>query len=316
LRHDSEAALLLGAALILLVGCGDERAAGPPAAAAPAPSAAPAPASAPRAELPHRLFPTAAAALEHVLERTRPRIVGFGEFHQQEATRSIRSTLERFSRDLLPGIAPRTSDLVVEAWVSSGECGDDEREVVAEVEQVSRRPAATENENLSLLKAARSLGVEPHILRMSCADYRRVVGGEAGLDYFALLELVGQRLERKGLAVHASRSAESREGLIALFGGAVHNDLEPAEDFAAFSFGPGIDRAIDGRYVEVDLLVPEFVAASDDARGEQWYALFDRLVAPDRAVLIERGPRSFVIGFPTGVTTAERPAPVTRSTEE
>jgi hypothetical protein len=255
----------------------------------------------PKPELPHEYFPTALAAIEKILAETEPRVVGFGEFHQKRGTEAYLSTLQRFSEALLPVLAQRTSDLIVEAWVSTGKCGETEKQTVAEVEQISDRPAATENENIVLLKRARSLGVKPHILEMSCDDYKVVHGGDAGVDYVAMLELVARRLEQKSLAVIGKRPAGDPKKLIALFTGAIHNDVAPAEDWKTFAIGPALARAAGGKYVEVDLFVPEFVLGSDSARHESWYPLVERLASPDRATLIRRGERSYIVVMRKGV---------------
>jgi hypothetical protein len=253
------------------------------------------------AGLRYERFPNAVAAVEQILARTEPRVVGFGEFHQQRDTAAYVSTLERFSSSVLPAVAGRTSDLIVEAWVSEGNCGATEQAVVEEVEQISERPETTEDENLTLLKRAKQLGVRPHILEMSCEDYRRVHRGDAGVDYVAMLELVAQRLEHKGKAVLAERGNTAAGKLIALFCGAIHNDLAPGEDFAGFAFGKALGRAAAGKYVEIDLYVPEFVLASESARDEPWFPLIGQLASTEEAALIERGPGSYIVLFRKGV---------------
>jgi len=260
-----------GAAAILaavLVACSG----GDPAGHAQEPPAAPA--DAVHAAPSHRSFPDAASALVALLDEQRPKAVGFGEFHQTVGTVAVRSTLERFTGSLLPVIAARTSDLVVETWVSQGDCGETERAVVAQVEAVSRRPDRTEDENLALIRRAKELGIRPHILEMECADYDRVHGVDGGLDYVAMLELVAGRIEEVvATALAARRPEEDARKMLAIYCGAVHNDLAPAPDWEAFSFGPGLRERIGGRYLEVDLYVPEFVEASESAKEEPWYQL-------------------------------------------
>jgi len=299
--------LSITVALLLIVGCGENKQPPDPDVRDAIDSATvvdtgPAPPS-----LRHERYPDALTAVEQVLARTKPRVVGFGEFHQQQGTAAIRSTLERFSHSLLPALAPRTSDLVVEAWISEGGCGATEKAVVEEVEQISKRPEKTEDENLILLKRAKQLGVAPHILEMSCKDYERVHGGDAGVDYVAMLELVSQRLEAAGKQLLAAGTGEAGGKLIAVFSGAIHNDVAPAEDFASFAYGSALREAAAGRYVEIDLYVPEFVLASKSARDEPWFPLIGELASPDGAFLIERGPGSYIVLFRKGVLAAEPP---------
>lgn len=253
----------------------------------------------PPAVLPHRIFSCAAKALETVLEETDPRVVGFGEFHQQTGTVDTLSTIERFADQLLPVMAQRTSDLVVETWVSEGRCGAVEKQVVSDVNRVSKRPDETEDENLRMLKAARVLGVQPHILKMECADYERVRRADGGVDYLEMLELVARRLmETTGKILEKKSSGDHR--MIAVFSGAIHNDLSPAKDWETFSYGPAMQKAARGRYVEVDIYVPEFVEAASTAREEIWYNKVTSLASRETAALIELGKNSYIIVFPKG----------------
>ena len=255
---------------------------------------------APPDALPHRIFSSAAKALEAVLDETDPSVVGFGEFHQQTGTVGTLSTIERFADQLLPVMAQRTSDLVVEAWVSKGRCGEVEKQVVSDVNKVSKRPDETEDENLRMLKAARVLGVQPHILKMECADYEKVHMADGGVDYLEMLELVARRLmETTGKIIQKRPPGDHR--MIAVFSGAIHNDLSPAKDWETFSYGPAMRKAARGKYVEIDIYVPEFVQAASTAREEIWYDKVTSLASRETAALIETGKNSYIIVFPKGI---------------
>ncbi len=254
---------------------------------------------APPDALPHRIFSCAARALEAVIEETDPRVIGFGEFHQQTGTVGTLSTIERFADQLLPLMAQRTSDLVVETWVSEGRCGEVEKQVVSDVNKVSKRPDETEDENLRMLKAARILGVQPHILKMECADYEKVHRADGGVDYLEMLDLVARRLLETTGKILKKRSSEDRR-MIAVFSGAIHNDLFPAKDWETFSYGPAMQKAARGRYVEVDIYVPEFVEAASTAREEIWFDKVTSLASRETAALIKMGKNSYIIVFPRG----------------
>src|SRR6185295_18731134 len=100
----------------------------------------------------------------------------------------------------------------------------------------------------------------------------------------------------------ASASASATRGVVAVYGGALYNDVHPDPDLAAYSFAPEIMAATLGRFVEIDLVVPEFVAAGGAGaaavRAEPWWRAYLRLRRPGRTVLVQRSPRSFVIVFP------------------
>lgn len=242
---------------------------------------------------PHRPFADPAAALGWIVEKTRPRVIGFGEYHQTDETRGVPSAIARFTGEILPVFSGRLSDLIVETWVSEGGCGESERAVVSRVEEISRRPEETEDENLVLLKRAKALGVDPHILEMGCDDYERVHLADGGIDYAAMLDLVAASLAEETLAALSRRGPGGR--MIAVYGGAIHNDVGPEEDFASFSYGPAVIEATGGRYVEVDMYVPRFVLASESTRDEPWYPLFAKLAAEGGTHVVELADNSYII---------------------
>ncbi len=293
------------------IACGDKKSKVKPTVVMSAPQSTreTAQKSAPK-ELPYKLFPSAAAALVEVVSRTKPRAIGFGEFHQQEKTADILSALERFSGTLLPVLGGKASDLIVETWVAEGACGEQEKKVVIEVEHVTERPKETENETIRLLKRAKSLGIQPHILEVECEDYQKVQDADGGIDYLALLELVARRLEDKGKA--ALKAQTSKDRLVAIYGGAIHNDAEPAEMWKTVSFAPLVKDVAGDEYVEVDLYVPEFIENSKLVRDEPWFPLFKRIASKDKAALIELGPNSFIIVFRKGVES-RRPGSGTKN---
>jgi hypothetical protein len=252
-------------------------------------------------EFEHERFPTGAQALKAILDRTKPRAVGFGEFHQQHGTFKILSALERFSKDMLPLFAGKTSDIVVETWVASGSCGEVEKEVVTQVEKITERPKTTENETIRLLKRAKGLGIQPHILDVECEDYEKVKDKDGGLDYLELLELVGARLKEKGLKVIANPAPGDSNRMVVIYGGAIHNDAEPDEMWESVSFAKPIRKAALNRYLEVDLYVPEFIQTSNLVRDEPWYPLASRLASKSKALLIKLRKDSYIIVFRKGI---------------
>ncbi|MCP4677650.1 MAG: hypothetical protein GY854_19465 [Deltaproteobacteria bacterium] len=255
-----------------------------------------------RPQFTHKQFPTAAEALAEIVRDTKPRAIGFGEFHQQTKTANILSALERFSSSMLPVLSGKTSDLIVETWVAQGACGAEEKKVLEQVDKVTERPAETENETIRLLKRAKSLGIQPHILEVQCEDYEKVQDPDGGLDYLALLELVARRLKEKGKATLAYRAGKE-EKIVALYGGAIHNDADPVEMWKTVSFAPDIKKAVGDQYVEVDIYVPEFIENSNLVSNEPWFPLFKKMTSPDKALLIKLDERSYIIGFPKGVSS-------------
>jgi hypothetical protein len=262
---------------------------------APAPPVTVAPAA--------RLYPSAAEAVAELV-RDDAGVVAFGEIHQDTATASVRSSLARFTDEILPVLAPRASHLVVETWVARGECGDAEARVTEDVARTTERPVETESEIVRLLRRAREAGIAPHILEVPCAEYRALAGeGGAKVDYDRLLTFTGRAL---GDAVRRAALLPRPPGrpLVLVYGGALHNDLHPDPALAAYSFGPGAHQLMRGGYREIDLYVPELAERLPAFRAERWYGVWRRRAAPGQAAAIARSARSAIVVFPR---STERP---------
>jgi hypothetical protein len=257
--------------------------------------ARPAPAP-PRAVAPvARLEPSAAEAVARLLDGASG-VVAFGEVHQDTATAATRSALARFTDEIFPALAARASHLVVETWIARGDCGEAEAAVTKDVERTTERPPETESEIVRLLRRAREAGVAPHILEISCEQYRDLAKAE-GVDYDRLLTLTGQALDA---AVRKAALAPRRPGrpLVLVYGGALHNDLYPAPALAGYSFGPDVHAFMRGAYREIDLYVPSLVERLAGMRAERWFAVWRRAARPGRAVVIPRSPSSAIVLFP------------------
>jgi hypothetical protein len=223
-------------------------------------------------------------------------VIAFGELHQTKATAKVRSALARFTDDILPVIAPRASHLIVETWMTTGACGESEKQVTAEVARTTERPAATEDEIVRLLRRGKEMGVAPHVLGIGCDEYKQLAGSGAGVDYEKLLTITSQHLERAiRQAALLPRTAE--RPLVIVYGGALHNDLHPNPALAEYSFGPAIHAFMRGAYHEVDLYVPEMIETMPALKAEPWYAVWRRTGAGNRAVVLRRSARSSVLVF-------------------
>lgn len=346
-----------------------------PAKAATAPTA-PTPAT-----LDLSLHSTPADALSAVLARaekeTGLRVVAFGEYHQTNATAKKGapvSSLRRFSGELFGVLSPRASDIVLETWITDGNCGKQETTAVAKVEKTTERPQNTENELVTLVKQAKSVGVQPHILRLTCDDYKGILADDGQVDFERLLGLLTRLLHKKISGIAAARSrppavpasapAATEAGtsaaapadpsaaakgaanggptaaspstpmapaasttpaasataaadpvdagtgspaapaapvankLILVYGGGLHNDLQPRAELAAYTFGPKVLEEFQGRYLEIDLYVPEYVERDPNMTKEPWFALYKRRFRPGQTAVIRRQQGSYIIVFP------------------
>jgi hypothetical protein len=244
----------------------------------------------PRPGLPaHRIFPTAADALAVVLADN-PRILGVGELHNTAGGPAVEPAIARFRRDVFPTLAPYTTDLVLETWRLDGRCGEPEAEVAEQVETELERPAVVKDDLVLLVEDAVARGVRPHDLALSCEEYAGLLdeAGELAMD--RLLGVLTRKLQEFALAAVGVPDAT-----MVLYGGAVHNDVRPREELAAYAYGPAVSAAAGAAYTELDLYPPELVAGV--MAEPAWAPLLD-LTGPDRVVLFERGPHSWVLLLP------------------
>jgi hypothetical protein len=267
-----------------------------------------------------RLAPSAAAAVAELVGGDAG-VVAFGEIHQDAATAGIRSSLARFTDEILPVLAPRAAHLIVETWVARGDCGAAEQRVTEDIAATTERPPETENEIVRLLRRARESGIAPHILEVPCAEYRALAGqgqgqGETGgVDYDRLLTFTGRALAD---AIRRAALLPRPPGrpLVLVYGGALHNDLHPVPALAAYSFGPEIHAYMRGAYREIDLFVPELVERLPAMRAERWYRVWRRsatavtaataATAAATATVISRSARSAVVLYPRSTPRPEK----------
>lgn len=238
------------------------------------------------------VFPTAAEAVQSLLGDA-PRVISFGEYHQTKATSKIPSALKRFSYEILPSLQEAgATDLVVETWITTGECGEVEKKAVTHVEHTTERPKTTENEVVTLLRRAKASDILPRILEVACKDYQAIFQADQ-MDYEKLLRITRDQLEaqiRKALERKQSR-------LVLTYGGALHNDLYPTDELAPYAFGQAISQAVDGKYLEIDLVVPEYVENDKLVNGQTWYQQYQQAHQPGQVTLIEKGKGSYVLVF-------------------
>jgi hypothetical protein len=249
-------------------------------------------------------FDSPAAALATLLG-AKPRVIAFGEYHQIEGAPAVRSSLRHFIDELLPTLAPLATDLILETWVTEGRCGKKEKEVVAKVEEDTQRPKATEDELVTVIEHAKAAGVQPHILTLSCLEYLLISGGKDGIDYIRLLATITDKLRDKIDEVLGERRRQP-DKLVLVYGGALHNDLYPRKELRDYSFAKDIQRKVKGRYLEVDVYVPEYIEKDEEVTAEAWYAAWAKMDTT-KTVLVRRGAGSYIIVFARG---SQPPPPV------
>ncbi|HEY3236218.1 MAG TPA: hypothetical protein VGJ84_15990 [Polyangiaceae bacterium] len=250
------------------------------------------------------LFDSPEVALERVLQSS-PGVLAVGETHVQKGTETVESATQRFTESLLPRLASRASDLVIELWVAEGACGRTEQRVAEQQKPVTRTQApSAQSEFVKLAERAKLLGIQPHVLRPPCVDYQRIAdAGAEAVD--RMLELVARLTAEKVEALVKRNRALHSDRLVITYGGAIHNDLRPGAGHEAWSFGPRLEKFSGGRYVELDLIVPEYMKETDAWRSLPWYAEFRPGQFPGRVTLFNPSLRSYALIFARSAVAAK-----------
>lgn len=247
----------------------------------------------PCAQLRCTSYPTAAAALLAAVPQD-VSVVGFGEAHTP-SDYSGRTTARRFAEDLLPALAPRSRRLLVELLAPPSGCEKPRQEVQAESDVITEGQAEqNQDDYLALGHAARKLGVVPDILRPTCDEMRAIAASEVRV--LAIMETIAH------LSVNTTErwltEPQAERPLVLLYGGALHNDVAPREHLESWSYGARLSARTEGRYVEVDLVVPELMQDTESWQKFLWYSAVRSLPEDHGATLVHVSDHSFALVFP------------------
>jgi hypothetical protein len=254
-----------------------------------------APASVPCGALDCRAFDSPRAAFEVAVARD-PLIVAVGEAHAQKGAPAVTSATRRFGDELLPALAGKAKDLVIELVVPDKKCRQGEDQAVRERTKAVTEPQAETNQNefVALGFAAKKLGIRPSPLVPTCDELGAIVKAGAG-DITAMLGLIADVTARE--TVGFLEHGDPKLGVV-VYGGLVHNDLEPRPGREAWSFGPRLRDHSGGRYVEIDLIVPEFIGNAEPWTSLPWFSHYDPAKFGDKTILFQTAPASYVLVFP------------------
>jgi len=304
---------------MLLVAACDQHAAAPPAPAtsasvveSPPPTAASLPGGSPCMPsdgpelVPHdsqkpvacAQFDSPAAAMRVALTGD-ARVVAIGETHAPKGA-TAPSSAKRFADELLPLLQGRASDLLVELMMPPQGCAAAAAEVRQKQAPATSQQAPTnQNEYLAMGERARTLGIVPDMLRPSCADMDGV--RDAGEDAIeASLEMIARlsTAQAEKLLDRDARSDADRGKAVIVYGGMLHNDLEPPPERAKWSYAPALDAKTSGKLVAIDLVVPEYMVDDATWRGLPWFSRYDRARLGAKTTLFRLNEKSFVLVFP------------------
>lgn len=242
-------------------------------------------------------YGSAAEAFKALL-KNEPLIVAVGEAHAQKGTEHIPTATARFTKDLLPLLTEGASDLVLELMIPDPGCKKETAKVETNVEKPVTQSQASSNktEFQTMAEKAKAMGVRPHVLRPTCEHLKRVAdaGDEGVLKMLSLIAYLSDDIARRILARNAKTSVT--KGLV-LYGGAMHNDLTPAAGREEFSFGPELSKHVAGRYVEIDLIVPEYIKDNETWQKLAWFSHYDPTKLGDKVTVFATGPESYTLIF-------------------
>jgi hypothetical protein len=250
-----------------------------------------------KAETPKiELFDSPAEAVRDLLRASasRPRVLAFGEIHEVTGGPKATPAIRHFSDEMLAAL-PSPGELVVETWMTKGNCGAVEHQVAAQVEQMTKRPESTETDIVRLLRLGKAGGLRSHILELSCATYHSLQNKDGELDAVKLLGAVTIALRDSILALLRG----GRDPVI-VYGGALHNDRHPRSELQEFSFARPVERAAKQRYLEIDLYVPEYVEKDPAITGTDYWPKYLEAVRDhaDKTARVRLAPGSYIIVFP------------------
>lgn len=304
----------LGAALLACNGSTQAPATPPPsatlaptesaAAAPPSPKPEPAPAAAEDSkngeacgEVGCRSFASPRDAFRAVLAQ-KPLALGIGEAHAQKGTEDIASSTKRFTDELLPELKGKANFLLVELMMPNDKCKKETKKVQKQQKPVTEPQAETnQNEYVVLGKKAKAEGIVPDLLRPSCEDLTKITEAGAG-DIGVMLETIA-RLTKTVVTSELERNKKmNKDWMVVAYGGALHNDISPREGREAWTYGPALATATDQHYVELDLIVPEYIKDTEAWTSLPWYSHYDREKQGTKAVLFNPRPGSYVLIFP------------------
>ncbi len=247
-------------------------------------------------------FSSEGAAFAHVLE-LQPRVLGIGESHAQKGSETIHSATRRFAQGLLPVLCGRAKSIILEIWLPRNDCGDKRVEQVQKAQKpvTSSQAKTNQDEYVTLGRIAKRLGIAPSALVPTCDEYQSIL--DAGPDTIErMLQLIGKRTGER-IVEELKRLPNQASGPVVIaYGGALHNDAEPAPDHAGYSYGPMLLEQTQGSYVELDLVVPEFVKDTDVWRRQPWYSAFKNNRDRSRSTLYQWAPHSFALVFPASTS--------------
>jgi len=275
------------------VGCGKSKSA--PTTESPVASATPsASASAARSAftacgaLDCRAYDDLASAFESTLV-DKPLVVAVGEAHPKKGLEAIDTSAKRFTREIVPKLEGRTSDLLLELMAPAQGCEQAKKETNKQLGKIAKNQAAeAPNEYVVLGKTAEKVGIKVSQLHPSCKQLSEIAKSKS--PPLTVLQTITALISHDASEAVAKKSDDK---LFVIYGGAFHTEPQPPEERAEFSFAAPVAKAAKERYVSVHIFVREYIDQSWDIW--QWYPHFKPNEHSDKFVVLHPKPQHYVI---------------------
>ena len=235
-----------------------------------------------------------------------PRILAIGETHAQKGMENIPSVTARFTTSMLPSLKDKASALVLELWVNDGTCGKAKEKAVEQQQKtvVKDQAKTDQNEFVTLGKRAKGLGIVPSIVHPTCDELDKIQkAGDDGV--FEMLTMLTSHMRDEATAAYKATAKTNPNEMVLTYGGAMHNDLAPKKGREQWSFAKDLDELSGHKYIQLDLVVPEFVGQNESWKAMPWYNAFLKGAACDDAnrgrtktIVYTTSPRAYTLVFP------------------
>lgn len=219
----------------------------------------------------------------------KPLVVAIGEAHPKKGLESIDTSAKRFTRDVLPKLSGRVSDLLLELMAPAQGCEQAKKETNKKLAVIAKdQQAEAPNEYIALGKAAEKLGIKVSQLHPSCQQLKDIATSKT--PPLTVLETITKLISKDASDAVAKKSDDK---LFMIFGGAFHTEPDPPPERAEFSYAAPVIEAAKNRYVSVHIFVREYIDKSWDIW--QWYPQFKADENKDKVVLLRPKVNHFVI---------------------
>jgi len=194
-------------------------------------------------------------------------ILAFGYTHREDP--SHRSAVEVFANDILPQLAGKGyRDLVLEVFPH----GKPTDLIEQEIDEFNRSGTIGTEMNRFLnvvdrasfellLQQVRNYGIEIHSGGVDYANIYQTLWYPGFQSYPQRVQMAREEIAKNSGRVIKALAGQDKE--VFSLNGTRHNDLYPAPLNASSSFGKSLNAAFPGKFVEIDLVIPELSARKD-----------------------------------------------------